>query len=231
MNFSKSLAITGLAALLITPSVATRSYAGQTTAKTAVVVDDSTLENRAEAAIKAQPTLKGQDIDVKVNNKVVTLSGKVQSEQRKMRAARAAHVAGVTSVNNQLTVDPHAGHDMDDKAMDATKTAAHKTGEAAETAAHKTGEAAKTVGEKSKDAASATGEAITDAWINTKIHSKMMDEATLKGSDINVDVNNHMVTLKGTVVSAAGKARAEEIARTTDGVKGVNNALMIAPKK
>jgi hyperosmotically inducible protein len=220
MNLSKSLAITGLAALLISPNFATRSYAGQTTAKTSVAVDDSTLDSRVEAAIKAQPTLKNQDIDVKVDNKVVTLTGKVQTEQRKARAARTARVAGVARVDNQLVVDPHAGRDMDDKMVDATKTAAHKTGEAA-----------KTVGEKTKDAASATGDVITDAWINTRIHSKMVDEPTLKGSDINVDVNNHMVTLKGTVASAAGKARAEAIAKDTEGVKGVNNALMIGPKK
>ena len=87
------------------------------------------------------------------------------------------------------------------------------------------------MGEKTKDAAVATGDAITDAMINTKIHAKMLDEDTLKGSDINVDVNNHMVTLKGTVASAAGKARAEQIARTTDGVRSVNNTLVIGPKK
>ena len=59
----------------------------------------------------------------------------------------------------------------------------------------------------------------------------MVDEATLKGSDVSLDVKDHMVTLKGTVASAAGKARAEEIARTTEGVKSVNNMLMIGPKK
>jgi hyperosmotically inducible protein len=220
MYFSKMLAITGLAALLFSPHVAKLSYAGQTTAKTRVVVDDSALQTRVDHAIKAQPALKGQDVDVKVNNKVATLTGTVRSEQSKARAARAAHVAGVTRVDNQLTVDPHAGHGIDDKAMDATKTAVHKTGEAA-----------KTVGEKTKDAAAATGEAITDAWINTRIHTKMMDEAALKGSDINVDVNDHVVTLKGTVASAAGKARAQELARTTEGVKSVHNTLVIGPKK
>jgi osmotically-inducible protein OsmY len=40
-----------------------------------------------------------------------------------------------------------------------------------------------------------------------------------------------VVTLKGTVASAAGKARAEEIAKTTKGVKRVNNTLTIGPKK
>jgi osmotically-inducible protein OsmY len=109
---------------------------------------------------------------------------------------------------------------MTDKTADATKTATQKTGNAV-----------KTAGEKTKDAAVATGETITDAMLNTKIHAKMLDEATLKGSDINVDVKDHMVTLKGTVASAAGKARAEEIAKTTDGVKGVTDLLVIAPKK
>jgi hyperosmotically inducible protein len=77
----------------------------------------------------------------------------------------------------------------------------------------------------------ATGSAITDATISTMIHTKMVGEDTLKGSDISVDVTNHVVTLKGTVASAAGKTRAEQIARTTEGVKSVRDTLMIGPKK
>jgi osmotically-inducible protein OsmY len=46
-----------------------------------------------------------------------------------------------------------------------------------------------------------------------------------------VDVNNHMVTLKGTVTTAAGKARAAQIAKTTDGVKSVTNALVVGPRQ
>ena len=37
---------------------ATRSYAAQTTTKPAVAMDDSTLQNKVEAALKTQPTLK-----------------------------------------------------------------------------------------------------------------------------------------------------------------------------
>jgi len=218
MTFPRLLIATGMAVALVGPTAAP-TYA-QTTSKAAAAVDDSALHSRVDAAIKAQPTLKDQDIDVKVVNGVVTLTGTVQSEQRKVRAASTAHVAGVTRVDNQLTVDAHAGKDMDDKVSGAAKTAADKTGDAA-----------KTAGGKTKDAASATGEAITDAMINTKIHAKMLDESTLKGSDINVDVKDHVVTLKGTVASAAGKARAAEIARTTDGVKTVSNLLVIAEKK
>jgi hyperosmotically inducible periplasmic protein len=231
MNFSKHFVIGSVVAASFAAGGAQGAYAEQTTPKTRVVVDDSTLKTRVETAIKAQPTLKAQDVDVKVDNRVVTLTGSVDTEQHKLRAGRTANVSGVARVDNQLMVSPNAHKDVADKAADATKTAAHKTGEATKVAAEKTGDAAKVVGEKTKDAAVATGEVITDAWINTRIHSKMVDEATLKGSDVSVDVEDHVVMLKGTVVSAAGKARAEEIAQTTDGVKSVHNMLTIGPKK
>jgi hyperosmotically inducible protein len=221
MYCSKSFTVAGLAcAMLIGSHAATRSYAAQTTTnRSSVSVDDSTLQTRIENNIKNQPALKNQDIDVKVNNKVVTLSGSVQTSMRKARAERAAHVAGVTSVVNNITIDPQAG-----------KSVADKTGDAAKTAVNKTGDAARTVGSKTKDGLSATGEAITDTWLTTKVHANMMSEPLLKGSDISVDVNNHVVTLKGTVASAAGKARAGQIAKTTEGVTRVINSLVVGPK-
>jgi osmotically-inducible protein OsmY len=204
------------AALVLGTGPATRTFAAQTS----VAVDDNTLRNRVDDAIEKDPTLKNQNIDVDVTNHVVTLTGAVQTASRKARAEHVAHVAGVTRVDNQLKVDPKEGKSMADKTGDATKTAVKKTEHAATT-----------VGEKTKDAASATGEAITDGYITTSLHAKFIDEATLKGSDINVDTNNHVVTLKGTVMSAAGKARAEEIARTSKGVNRVINQLVIGPKK
>jgi len=98
-------------------------------------------------------------------------------------------------------------------------------------AGEKTKEGAEKVGEKSKDVAGTTGEVITDSWITTKISADYVNEDTLKGSDINVDTKDHVVTLKGTVTSEAGKARAAEIAKTTKGVKRVVNTLSIGPKK
>ena len=43
-----------------------------------------------------------------------------------------------------------------------------------------------------------------------------------------MDTTDHVVTLKGTVISQTAKARAEEIARTTDGVTSVVNQLVIS---
>jgi len=90
---------------------------------------------------------------------------------------------------------------------------------------------AKVVGEKTKDGVSKTGEVMTDGWITTRVNARFVNEDLLKGSDINVDTKDHVVTLKGTVTSEAGKARAAEIAKTTKGVKRVVNTLSIGPKK
>ena len=78
-----------------------------------------------------------------------------------------------------------------------------------------------------KTAASNTGAAITDSWITLKVHSQFVPEDALKDSDIDVDTNNGVVTLNGTVVSDAGKARAVAIAKATDGVKTVTDNLLI----
>ena len=215
--FSKVLPLSVLAAaLVLSTGPATRTFAAQTS----VAVDDNTLSDRIDDAINKDPTLKNQNIDVDVSNHVATLTGTVQTASRKARAERVAHIAGVTRVDNQLRIDPKEGKSIADKTGDATKTAVKKTEHAAST-----------VGEKTKEVASATGEAVTDGYITTALHAKFVDEATLKGSDINVDTNNHVVTLKGTVASAAGRARAEEIARTSKGVNRVINQLVIGPKQ
>ena len=88
-------------------------------------------------------------------------------------------------------------------------------------------DADKTLAEHAKNGLSKTGEAINDAWILTKVNWFFMGEDLLKGSDINVDAKDHVVTLKGTVKSQAAKARAVQLARETDGVQRVVDTLTI----
>jgi len=66
-------------------------------------------------------------------------------------------------------------------------------------------------------------------WITTKVKTKFVDETVLKGSDIDVDTDNHVVTLKGTVASTAARARAAAIASGTEGVTRVVNQLVVKP--
>jgi len=71
---------------------------------------------------------------------------------------------------------------------------------------------------------------MTDGWITSRVSARFVNEDTLKGSDINVDTNDHIVTLKGTVVTSAGRARAGVVARQTEGVRRVVNNLTVASK-
>jgi hyperosmotically inducible protein len=70
--------------------------------------------------------------------------------------------------------------------------------------------------------------AVKDGWLVLKVHSEMVDEDLLSGSDIDVDVKDGVVTLRGTVPSEAGRARALAVARKNDGVKSVVDRLTIA---
>lgn len=85
----------------------------------------------------------------------------------------------------------------------------------------------RTVADRVKKGLSRTGEAITDGWITTKVKWFFVGEDALEGSDINVDTKDKVVTLKGTVRSAAGRDRAVELATNTDGVRRVVNELVI----
>jgi hyperosmotically inducible protein len=187
----------------------------QAVEKTGEAITDSWITTKITADFVNEKALEHSDIDVDTNNHVVTLKGTVASSAGKARAAQIAKTTkGVTKVVNNLTIAPHK--DLADK----TAAKADKVGDKAEKA-----------GEKAKETAGTAGEAVTDSWITTKIKGDYVNEDTLKGSDINVDTNNHVVTLKGTVASLAGKTRAGEIAKTTKGVTRVVNELTVAAKK
>lgn len=89
---------------------------------------------------------------------------------------------------------------------------------------------AKVVGNKTKDGVSKTGEIMTDGWITSRVNARFVNEDTLKGSHINVDTNDHIVTLSGTVVTSLGFAKAGVIARQTEGVQRVVNNLKVTSK-
>jgi hyperosmotically inducible periplasmic protein len=111
-----------------------------------------------------------------------------------------------------------------------TKKAARKTKRALDTAAGRTKTAVATTGETTKEGLNASGEAITDAWITTKVKADLYDEDALKAGDIDVETDNHVVTLSGTAPSAVARVRAWEIAKNIDGVTRVVNKMKIATK-
>jgi len=71
-------------------------------------------------------------------------------------------------------------------------------------------------------------DAADDAWVTIKIQSKFFLDPDIKGSAINVNTSDGVVTLQGTVESATDKQSAEQIAKATDGVASVRNELKVA---
>jgi osmotically-inducible protein OsmY len=83
--------------------------------------------------------------------------------------------------------------------------------------------------ERAKQNKETIGDTLDDAWIHTKIVAQLIANSTTPERNINVDVVENMVTLRGTVDTAQAKADAEKIAKETEGVKGVKNQLKVAP--
>jgi osmotically-inducible protein OsmY len=72
---------------------------------------------------------------------------------------------------------------------------------------------------------------VTDAATTAAVKSKFLADSKVSGLNINVDTKNNVVTLTGTVHSAAEKAEAVRLARTTTGVKSVVSHLTVEPVK
>jgi hyperosmotically inducible protein len=197
----------------------------------------SSAEDRIEHRIHDDAMLKKHDIKVSVSGDVVTLTGKVATTAERNRAARLAHVKGIARVDNQIAVDSAARATSGtleraaEKTKEGTLKAIDKTKEGAEKAADKTKEGSVKAVEKTGQGVRKAGSELADAFVLASVKSRLFGEDVLKGSDINVDCDAHVVTLKGTVQSEAARARAIELARKTDGVDRVVDHLTVGPKK
>ena len=80
-------------------------------------------------------------------------------------------------------------------------------------------------------ATSGVTEPLTDAAITAGVKAALLADPLVSGLKVNVDTDKAVVTLKGTVTSDDEKARAEEVAKNTNGVSSVVNNLKVSPKK
>lgn len=74
------------------------------------------------------------------------------------------------------------------------------------------------------------GQGANDSWLWFKTRAELMTVDDLRDSTINVDVANDVVTLRGSVETAAQKSAAEKAAKSVEGVKSVRNQLTVAPE-
>lgn len=68
-----------------------------------------------------------------------------------------------------------------------------------------------------------------DSAIRKELNAKVNNDKTLEDRSINFDVNNGVVTIKGEVRNDAEKAQVNQMAKSTENVREVVNALEINP--
>ena len=73
-----------------------------------------------------------------------------------------------------------------------------------------------------------TGAALSDAAITTKVKAKFASDSTVSATKIHVDTDNGVVKLTGTAKSQDEAAKAAEIAKSTEGVASVENAIQVS---
>src|SRR5687767_1513403 len=78
-----------------------------------------------------------------------------------------------------------------------------------------------------KAAASRAGEKLADSWLTTKVQAQYFADDDIKSRYINVTSLDGTVTLKGFVESEDVRQQALQIAKNTDGVRQINDQLLI----
>src|SRR5688500_16701331 len=72
-----------------------------------------------------------------------------------------------------------------------------------------------------------TGQAIDDGVVTAEAKAKLIEDLMTKAHQSNVETCKGAVQLSGFVVSSEARARALQLARDTDGVKSVKDALEV----
>jgi osmotically-inducible protein OsmY len=75
-----------------------------------------------------------------------------------------------------------------------------------------------------------TGEYIDDSVITTKVKAAVLNEPTLKSSEVNVETYKGVVQLSGFVNSEADITKAADVARSIKGVTSVKNDMHLKTK-
>lgn len=81
---------------------------------------------------------------------------------------------------------------------------------------------------QAKDAGRKIGTGADDMWLWAKARYDLAAANDLRDSTINVDVDNGVITLSGTVASKEQMQKAETIAKGVEGQKGVKNNLKVS---
>jgi osmotically-inducible protein OsmY len=168
---------------------------------------DSSLEKTIEASFASEAQLQNAELSVIANadKSEAILAGTVSSEE-----ARSKAIALAKEAKPGLKVI----------AVISVRPADVPRGDFSEVMARHARDKALVLGDK-------IGSSLDDAWLYTKVVTRLTTNSGAPALKINVDVSNQVVTLRGKVESEKVKDDAERIAQETDGVKRVNNLLKV----
>jgi osmotically-inducible protein OsmY len=168
-------------------------------------VGKSDLQQMVLSKLSSDPRLARVDVTTDSSQNQVTLSGTVQAEEARTDAVnRTKSVRDHLVVVDKIDVEPQVPRREE------------YTQEMAENAQKK----AKLLGDR-------LSQSLDDTWIYTKIEAKLASRSANTALKIHVDVFQSEVTLRGEVDSLAAKDEAERIVKTTEGVKQVNDLLIV----
>jgi osmotically-inducible protein OsmY len=81
-----------------------------------------------------------------------------------------------------------------------------------------------------KDAATDAKNVVNDATITASVNAKLASDKELSALRINVDTVDGRVALRGTAPTPAARDKATQIASSVDGVRSVENQLVVSSK-
>ncbi len=185
--------------MIVATSLTTAAYAGDmdTDNKWEKGAKDAWIDGKAEATLLFNGNLDSFDINTDVKNGNVVLTGKVENSVDKKLAEEL-----VANIDGVTSVDNKltvvADNDMhSDMSDDMEEGVEEGTSE------------------------------LTDAKIATVIKTRLLMDTDISGFDIDVDVENGVVTLTGEVDSDAERDLAVEIAKNASDVKDVESDLRV----
>lgn len=164
-------------------------------------VDDAALNARIRRQLAYNAGTKSAILDIDVNGSTVVVNGEVESAEKKKAIERIIdETSGVSRVDSKLVVvEKNTGTEADAKDK---STIASKADNAVET--------------------------LSDEWVEKMVESSIMWNENLGINQIDVEVDQGICTLTGSLLSESQKKLAESIAKSTDGVKSVNNNITVS---
>lgn len=178
-------------------------------------MDDAALTAEVKTRLMVDEHAEALNTNVDTEGGVVTLSGIATSEEAKAAAEKiASEVDGVSSVNNELEVDPDWHEDVG--ASGLAQAGASGTVSAGDETLP-----TEPVANDPEDENSLASET-SDVWITSKVKAELFAESGVDATEINVDVEEGVVTLSGEVDDDEVKNRVVELAKKVDGVRDVD---------